>query len=284
MDRWNPTEAARLVTTHRVTASAGAPIHLSGLLQASEQDAQVDLSSLGSYLTGAASVTPSVIRRAASRGVTAFRSYGMTEHPTISLGCSEDPLDKRAETDGRLSPGTRVRFVDDHGVDVAPGHRGEILTRGPERFDGYDSVELATDSMLDGWFRTGDIGCLDDEGYLTVTDRKKDIIVRGGENISARELEEVLGTHPAVVEAAAVPFADTVYGERVCAFVVLRVGHRLELDGVRAHFVACGLARYKTPERLEVLNELPRTASGKVRKHLLREWLTNNDAHPQAWT
>jgi cyclohexanecarboxylate-CoA ligase len=273
MDAWNPTTAARLIGNHAVTASGGAPIHLAGLLDAAERDG-FDLSGLREYTTGAASVTPALIRRADRFGVKAFRSYGSTEHPTISSGTPVDPLDKRADTDGRLTPFTRIRVVDDSGTDVKRGTPGEILTMGPELFAGYYDAALTDTGMAGGWFRTGDIGYLDAEGYLCITDRKKDIIVRGGENISSKEVEDVLMDHPAVAEAAAVGAPDERFGERVCAFVVLRSGHTLDLSQIQEHFDAAGLARQKTPEQLRLVAELPRTASGKVQKHLLRQQLS----------
>ncbi|MGV0602180.1 AMP-binding protein, partial [Mycolicibacterium pulveris] len=273
MDAWNPETAARLIDKHEIGASGGAPIHLTGILDIAERDG-LDVSSLAEYVTGAAGVAGALIRRADRFGVGAFRCYGSSEHPTISSGRPQDPLDKRADTDGRICPGTEVRIVDDDDRDVAPGEAGEILTRGVELFRGYTADTHTRAAMVDGWFRTGDVGRLDADGFLTITDRKKDIIVRGGENISSKEVEDVLGSHPAIAEAAAVGAADETYGERVCAFVVVNDGQRFGLDDAAAHFAACGLARQKTPERIVVVDELPRTASGKVQKHLLRAQLT----------
>ena len=273
MDAWDPLAAARLIVKHGVQASGGAPIHLSGLLDAAEREG-LDLSSLQEYTTGAASVTGALIRRADELGVVAFRCYGSTEHPTITSGTPQDPLDKRADTDGRVAPGSQIRVVDDHGADVAPGEAGEILSKGPELFVGYDDPALTSQSMIDGWFRTGDIGVLDAEGYLRITDRKKDIIVRGGENISSKEVEDVLMAHPAVAQAAAVGAPDERLGERVCVFVVLNNGHGLDVSGIQDHFAAAGLARQKTPEQMHIVTDLPRTASGKVQKQILREQLS----------
>ncbi|BBZ01693.1 long-chain-fatty-acid--CoA ligase [Mycolicibacterium chitae] len=272
MDAWNPELAARLIDQHGVAASGGAPIHLGGILDVAERDG-LDLSSLREFTTGAAGVAGALIRRADKHGAGAFRCYGSSEHPTVSSGRPEDALDKRADTDGRITPGTEVRIVDDVGRDVESGCAGEILTRGPDQFVGYTGGEHTAAAMVDGWFRTGDVGRLDAEGYLTITDRKKDIIVRGGENISSKEVEDVLSSHPAIAEAAAVGAADATYGERVCAFVVVNAGQRFGLVEAAQHFTECGLARQKTPERIVVVDELPRTASGKVQKHLLRAQL-----------
>jgi cyclohexanecarboxylate-CoA ligase len=281
MDAWNPRIAARLIAEHQVGASGGAPIHLSGMLDVADQE-HLDLSSLREYTTGAAGVAGSLIRRADKWGVGAFRSYGSTEHPTISSGTTEDSLDKRADTDGRLSPGTELRFVDHNGRDVPPGCDGEILSRGPELFAGYTDARHTRASVVDGWFSTGDVGRLDRDGYLTITDRKKDIIVRGGENISSKEVEDVVSSHPAIAEAAALGAPDDEYGERVCVFVVIHPGRQFGVREAADHFQQCGLARQKTPERIVVVDELPRTASGKVQKHLLREQLKqrfSNERH-----
>ena len=145
------------------------------------------------------------------------------------------------------------------------------MSRGPELFVGYTDETLDAEAFLPGgWFRTGDIGRLDEDGHLTITDRKKDVIIRGGENISSQEVEEILATHPAVVEAAAVGLPDERYGERVAVFVQFRAGTMLDVADVRAHFATAGAARQKTPEVVVTVTELPRTPSGKVRKVDLR--------------
>jgi non-ribosomal peptide synthetase component E (peptide arylation enzyme) len=159
---------------------------------------------------------------------------------------------------------------------VAPGTQGEIVTRGPRQFTGYRDPALDADAYLPGgWFRTGDIGRLDDDGYLIITDRKKDIIIRGGENIASREIEDLLARHPAVAEGAVCAEPDPLLGERVCAFVIPKPGGEIDLPGVRDHFARLGVARHKVPERLEVVDDLPRTATGKVRKAELRRLLVN---------
>lgn len=273
MDAWDPAAAVRLVAEHRVTSGSGAPIYLATLLDEAERTGR-DLSSLTEYMTGAADVPPALIGRADRAGIAAYRCYGSSEHPTISSGFPQDPAVKRATTDGRLLPGNEVRIVDEQGRELPAGTGGEIVSRGPEQFLGYLDAELDADAYFPGgWLRTGDIGHLDDTGYLTVTGRKKDIIVRGGEKISAKEVEDVLLGHPAVAEAAVVGAPDARYGERVCAFVVLRPGGSLDLPDVRRHFADAGLARQKTPEQMVITETLPRTAAGKVQKFALRDVL-----------
>ncbi len=168
-----------------------------------------------------------------------------------------------------------MRIVDEHLVDVAPGEEGEILARGPRQFTGYRDASLDDEAFVDGtWFRTGDQGRLDADGFLTITDRVKDIIIRGGENISAREVEDVLAEHPLVDEVAVCAAPDDTFGEVVCAFVRLRPSvDPLTLDALRTFAADAGLAAHKLPARLVVVDDFPRTAAGKVRKRDLRPFL-----------
>jgi cyclohexanecarboxylate-CoA ligase len=283
MDAWDAGRAAHLISANAIGASAGAPIHLSQILDAARRD-RLPLSSLQEFTTGAAGVAGALIRRADDVGIRAFRCYGSTEHPTISIGSPDDPLDRRADTDGRLTPGTEVLLVDDDGREVPAGHEGEILSRGPELFVGYHGGSGADGpGQADGWFRTGDVGRLDSQGFLTITDRKKDIIIRGGENISAREVEDALSAHRAVAEAAVIGSPDSVYGEMVCAFVVLRPGQTFDVREAIKHFGECGIALAKTPERIIAVGELPRTAGGKVQKYRLFELLGQQaERHPKS--
>jgi acyl-CoA synthetase (AMP-forming)/AMP-acid ligase II len=148
---------------------------------------------------------------------------------------------------------------------------GEVVVQGPDQFVGYRDSALDADAFTaDGWFRTGDLGHLDEQGRLTITDRIKDVIIRGGETISSGQVEDVLTAHPAIAEAAVVAAPHPRYGDVVAAVVVLKPGEALDLDGVRAHFDSSGLAKQKTPERLVIVEALPRTALGKVRKAELR--------------
>ena len=270
VEAWDAALAATLIDRHAVTSCGGAPVQLSGLLD-QQAAGTATLATLRECLTGAAPVPPSLIERAAAAGVTAFRSYGSSEHPTVSAGTIADPLARRAGTDGRLLAGNQVRLVDADGRDAADGAAGEILTCGPELFTGYtDPVLNAAAFLPGGWFRTGDVGRLDSAGYLTVADRLKDIIIRGGENISAKEVEDLLVTHPAVADVAVIPVPDPALGERVCAVVVARPGFTFDVGQAREHFSAAGAARQKTPEVVVLVDELPRTPSGKVRKDVLR--------------
>ena len=270
MDQWDPAMAAELVERHQITSSSGTPFHLSGMMEAADRDGR-DLTSLRQYLVGAAPVPTSLVERCKAMGLAVFHCYGSSEHPTVTSGKADDPLDKQLNTEGQAITGSEMRFVDDDGNDVPPGADGEICTRGPELFLGYFDPKLNDTAFLpDGWYRTGDIGRLDDDGYLLITDRKKDIIIRGGENISSKEVEGVLLGIPAVADVAVVAAPDDRMGEVVRACVVLKLGTALSLDDVRAHFAQQGIAKQKTPERLTIVDELPRNASGKILKHELR--------------
>jgi acyl-CoA synthetase (AMP-forming)/AMP-acid ligase II len=271
MDAWDADEAARLIEEHRVTSTAGTPFHLSGLLDAAKAGGR-DLSSLRAYVTGAASVPPALVERADAAGIPTLRSYGSSEHPTISAGSPGDTAERRRSTDGRLLPGNEVRILDDGGRDLEPGRAGEIASRGPELFVGYRDADLDAEAFL-----PGDVGVMDEQGYLRITDRKKDVIIRGGENIASKAVEDVLARHPAVRESAVVGMPDDRYGERVCAFVALRPGASLDLAEVARHFATEGVARQKTPERLIEVQDFPRTAAGKIKKFELRGRLRASD-------
>jgi non-ribosomal peptide synthetase component E (peptide arylation enzyme) len=232
-----------------------------------------DISSLRVFGLGASAITPENVRWTDQLGFPSGRTYGMTEHPVVSTGGGES-FEKRAYTDGKITPRNEVRILDDDDQDSPVGQAGEIVTRGPRLFMGYVDSELDRACFLPGgWFKTGDIGRLDAEGYLTITDRKKDIIIRGGENISSKEVEDLIATIPGVVESAVTAMPDPEMGERVCAFVVLKDGVSLTLDEVDAHFRKLGATRQKTPERVILVDDLPRTPSGKVKKVVLRAML-----------
>jgi cyclohexanecarboxylate-CoA ligase len=270
MQSWDAARAAELIDRHRVTSCGGAPVQLSGLLDR-QADGTAALGTLREFLSGAAPVPPSLIRRADAAGITAFRSYGSSEHPTVSAGAIADPLDLRAETDGRLLTGNEVRLVDPAGRDVPDGAQGEILTRGPELFTGYADPALNAAAFLPGgWFRTGDVGRADAAGWLTVTDRLKDIIIRGGENISAKEVEDLLADHPGIAEIAVVGLPDERTGERACAVIVPAGEAHPDVASLLALLVSKGVAKFKAPEQVVIAESLPKNDAGKILKHQIR--------------
>lgn len=278
MDVWDPSVAVETIAKYGLTISTGTPYHMTLMVEAAKSK-NLDLSSMKNFTLGATNVTPAVVQAGLDCGIISTRCYGSTEHPTISYAHRDDPPQKRAFTDGRLLAGSSVRIVDEDGNDLPQGEEGEILSNGPELFLGYLDESLNAQTFVDGiWYRTGDIGQIDEDGYLSITDRKKDIVIRGGENISSREVEEALIQHPAIRDVAVVPCPDPVLGERVCAFIVLESGARFGSSDALEHFMNLGIAKLKTPERLKFIDELPRTPIGKVRKQDLKAILKNQRA------
>lgn len=269
LDRWDGARAVELIERHQVTWSAGVPFYLNALIPWARGGG---IPTLKRFMVGGTGVAPALIEQAELVGIAACRSYGSTEHPTISQCLSSDPLDKRKRTDGRLGPGCSIRLVDENGREVAAGMPGEIVSLGDELFLGYfDASHNAGAFADDGGFHTGDIGVMDEDGYLTIVDRKKDIIIRGGENISSRQIEDALLHHPAVRDAAAIGWPDALYGERIGVFVVLHDGASLTLESVHESFASQGLPRQKYPERMVIAADFPRNSSGKVLKGELRK-------------
>src|SRR5947199_390663 len=222
---------------------------------------------------GAADVTPELMRQAKERfgGALVHRSYGMTECPMFTSGAPGDPEEKRFGTDGRPVPGCVARVVDEAGRPLGANLEGELQVYGPQLCVGYLDPALNVAFAPDGMLRTGDLAVMDDEGFIRITGRRKDIIIRKGENLSAKGIEDDLAAHPKVADVAVIGVPDAQSGERVCACVVLRPGaESLTLAEVRAFMEARGVMRQKVPEQLEVLPELPRNATGKVRKDALR--------------
>jgi acyl-CoA synthetase len=273
IDQWVPKEVLAAMLEEDVSAGAGATFFLTSLLD-EPGITERHLELMHHMGLGGAPVPYAVAERATELGLSLVRMYGSTEHPSIT-GCThDDPLEKRLRTDGHPLLGVELRLVDDHGRDVAVGQPGEIVSRGPDCFAGYTDATLNRECFdREGWFATGDIGVLDENGYLAIVDRKKDIIIRGGENISALEVEELLLRMDGVAEAAVVAAPDPRLGEHAAAFVRLLPGARgtnADLPAVRAHLEAAGLARQKWPEELHFVDDFPRTPSGKVQKFVLR--------------
>ncbi len=276
MARWDAGDALRLIAAERVTYMVGAPTFLRDLAHHPDLPAS-DVSAFRLFSCGGADVDPTLVAEAAARlGCVAKRVYGSTEFPTITTTGPDDPPARRVDSDGRPIGAVEIRVVDDDDADVGADGEGEVLARGPECCLGYLDPALNAETFTpDGWFRTGDLGRIDAAGFLRITGRKKDIIIRKGENISARELEDLLAAHPAVAEAVVVGLPDAAAGEIACAVLRLRTAtDALSLDEVTSHLLACGLSKRKLPERLVVTDDLPRTASGKVLKRALRERLS----------
>jgi acyl-CoA synthetase (AMP-forming)/AMP-acid ligase II len=278
IDVWDPGRVLAGMLEDQLSSGQGATYFLLSLLDHPDFDPARHAPLMPWIGMGGAAVPAAVGERAEQLGIHTVRSFGSTEHPSIT-GCNhESPRDKRIHTDGRPLPGVEMRLVDAEGRDVAPGEPGEIWSKGPDCFMGYTVPALTDEAFRDGWFATGDIGVLDADGYLTITDRKKDVIIRGGANISPAEVEEQLARLAGVAEVAVVGAPDPRLGERPYAFVRVQPGSDApDLDAVRAHLERSGIARQKWPESVVVVDDFPRTASGKIQKFVLRRQLRENE-------
>jgi acyl-CoA synthetase len=275
IDVWDPGRVLAAMLEDGLSSGQGATYFLISLLDHPDFDPERHAPLMPVIGLGGSAVPAAVGERAERLGITTTRSFGSTEHPSIT-GCTwTSPRDKRIYTDGTPLPGVEMRVMDEVGHDVAPGDAGEIWSRGPECFVGYTDPSLTAQAFTaDGWFMTGDVGILDGDGYLSITDRKKDIIIRGGENVSAVEVEEQLLRLPGIAEVAVVAAPDPRLGERGCAFVRMQPGAEApDLDRVRDHLANTGLAKQKWPEDVRAIDEFPRTPSGKVQKFVLRQRL-----------
>jgi acyl-CoA synthetase (AMP-forming)/AMP-acid ligase II len=206
------------------------------------------------------------------------RSWGMTECPSVSQSGRYEPRDIRTGTDGRIAPGCEVRVVDIDGTELGRNSIGELVVRGPQRALGYLNPEHTAESFDDdGWFRTGDLGFVSDDNAVTMTGRVKEIINRGGEKISGREIEDALVRHPSVIEAAVVPAPHPRLGEQPAAYVLARPGSDPQSEELAEFLRDAGLAPQKVPRVWRFVDELPRTPSGKVKKYVLQAELAAPD-------
>lgn len=269
-DRLDPEKSLRLVEKHRCTICAAAETFLHDMLCRLRQDS-FDVSSLRLFLSGGSPTSPRLIEESARYGIVACNVYGSTESAPHAGTLPGQAPERR--TAGLPMTGVEVRIVDKNRQPLPPGVEGEEASRGPQVFLGYLNAPGLTAQALDddGWYYSGDLGVLDAAGCLRITGRIKDIIIRGGENISSLEIEQALLRHPNIREAAVVAMPDPRLSERVCAYVVLEDPRQgLSFDELFAFMETLDIAKYKYPERLEIVDILPKTASGKVKKADLR--------------
>ncbi|NMN97541.1 AMP-binding protein [Nocardiaceae bacterium YC2-7] len=267
LDIWRPERALALIQQHACSFVVAATPFLYGILHEPTLS-DYDISSLRVFACGGADVPPELIKAATSTlHCMVSRGYGSTEYPTATGSNESDALTKRAHTDGRALGNADLRL----------GPDGELQVRGPELFLGYLDAALNDDAFsADGWFRTGDLARIDADGFVEIVGRKKDIIIRGGENISAKEIEDHLFEHPKISDIAVVSSPDPVLVERVCAVVVPEPGESITLSEIVVWLTGRQIARQKLPERLILLDALPRNPSGKVQKFTLRALAREN--------
>ena len=273
LDIFTPDACLALLEQQRCTCMLGATPFVYDLLNLLEKQ-PADLSALRFFLCGGTTIPKKVARECQQHGIKLLSVYGSTESSPHAVVNLDDPLSRFMHTDGYAAAGVEIKVVDDARKTLPPGCEGEEASRGPNVFMGYfDEPELTARALdEEGWYYSGDLCRMDEAGYIKITGRKKDIIVRGGENISSREVEDILLQHPKIHDACVVAMPDERLGERSCAYVVLKAPHHsLSLEEVVAFFSRKRVAKYKYPEHIVVIEKLPRTASGKIQKFLLRK-------------
>lgn len=269
--RFDPVDALRLVAHERISFLAGPPTFFVAMATAMAEGIPSDVTSIRLVSSGGASVTPAFVEDTARTfNCRVKRTYGSTEAPTVTTSTDDDPFEKARDTDGRAVGLVELRVVEPGSGSALPvGQPGELWVRGPEMFAGYaDGAQTADVIAPGGWFRTGDLATIDSEGWLRIVGRLRDVIIRGGENISASELEGALEAHAAVRQAVVVGYPDPLMGERVAAFVVAT--EPFDLEACRQWFASRGMAKFKTPERVAQLGALPLLGSGKPDRGALR--------------
>jgi cyclohexanecarboxylate-CoA ligase len=274
MEVWEPRDGLERIAKFGCTGAVTATTFLQMLLNVYDPDVH-DASSMRFWTSAGAPIPGSFVEaaRRAIPNMAVLSLYGRTENVTTTLCALADDPARSVTSDGQALPGQEVRIIDQEGREVPRGEQGEIAYRGSMNSLEYIGQPEATAAMYtaDGFSRSGDLGTMDRDGYVRVTGRLKDIVIRGGLNISVREVEDLLTAHPAVATVAVVGMPDEVMGERVCCFLVPASGAGpLTLTELKDYLLGEGLAIQKVPERVEAVSELPMTATGKIQKHVLR--------------
>lgn len=277
-DKWNPEQALRTIRDERCTVFIGPMVFLSDILEQPDIE-DFSLPDLELFKSSGSPRNADAIKRAYEtfENITIMSGWGQTENGMVTLSRRDDPRKRTLETDGRPVPGMEVTVRDAAGNDVEVGESGELLVSGPALFDGYHRRPDLTEETFtdDGWFRSGDLAMIDDDGYVQVTGRVKDVIIRGGENISAREVEDALVDHPAVKDAGVVGVPDDRLGERPAAWIVLENGQDATEDDILSHLEEYGLQAHKQPEYLVLNRSVPRNQMGKIEKETVAEEITD---------
>lgn len=270
-DVWEGRRGVTIMADEGVTFTAASTPFLSDICEAVAAGAPRP-AALRNFLCGGAPIPPVLIERAARElGLMVCSLWGMTESLSSTLTEPARAAEKSARTDGRPLEGVEIRVVDFDGRPLPAGQTGRLLVRGAQMLLGYYKRPDIETFDAEGWFDTGDLAYADDEGYIRINGRTKDVLIRGGENVPVVEIEALLYKHPAIAAAALVGYPDARLGERGCAFVVLRPGASFSLETLQAYMAESKVAKQYWPERVEIVDDLPRTPSGKVQKFKLRE-------------
>ncbi|MDF3853610.1 cyclohexanecarboxylate-CoA ligase [Paracoccus pantotrophus] len=273
MDSWDKDLAARLIQDERVSFTMASTPFLMDLTSAVEEGA-TDPSSLRIFLCAGTAIPGPLVERAQRiLDAKVISAWGMTENGAVTVVAPEDPDERSVQTDGFALPGMELQIRDPDGMPLGPGQEGELFVRGCSNFAGYLKRPQWNATDAEGWFDTGDIARMDEQGYIRICGRSKDVIIRGAENIPVVEVEALLYKHPAVQQVAIVAYPDERLGERACAFIVPKPGQSIDLPAMVNFLSGLHLAKQYFPERLEIRDRLPSTASGKIQKFALRNEL-----------
>lgn len=274
-DFWEPQQGVTIMVHEKVSYFAASTPFLNDICEVVEASG-LKLPHLRSFLCGGAPIPPVLIERARDKvGIRVCSLWGMTEVLSGTLTEPNRSADKSASTDGRALEGMDILIVNDDGQPQATGTPGRLWVRGAQMFLGYYQRPDIVAFNNDGWFDSGDLAYADEDGYIRISGRTKDVLIRGGENVPVVEIEGVMLKHPAVKNVAIVGYPDERLGERACAFVTLREGHDLSLDQVQAHMLASKVAKQYWPEKLMLIEQFPFTPSGKIQKFKLKEIVQN---------
>lgn len=269
MDVWDKERAWAIIQSQKCSFTMASTPFLADLLAAAPPAVEV---ALRMFVCGGAPIPRTLAEQAEERlGLRVLSVYGMSENGAVTVTAPQAPRDKAINADGSPLPGVRVRVVDVEGHDLPSGEEGRLLIHSPSNFLGYLLKPEACGMDADDWFDSGDLARMDADGYIRITGRSKDIIIRGGENVPVVEVENLLYRHPAIVDAALVGMPHPRLGETGCCFVSLKPGQRFDLATLRQYLDSAGMARTYWPERVEIIDSFPRTASGKIQKFQLRE-------------
>ncbi len=270
-DQWEVGAAVDIFASERVTMTLGATPFLADMVDRVSASGTV-LPDLRVFLTAGAPIPRALIQRArAAFGARIIPSWGMSENGFVTMATLDSPDDKIFNTDGCAIPGMEVRIADEDGTTLAADEEGRLLVRGPSQFSGYLKRPELSRLEPGDWFDTGDLARMDDDGYIRITGRTKDLVIRGGENIPVIEIEQSLHRHPSISEVAIVGMPDDRLGERVCAFVVTREGASIALAEAIKHLKESEVPKSYWPEHLVCIGEMPRTPTGKIQKFVLRD-------------
>lgn len=274
LERFSPEAALAWLENTKATVAVAVPTQIVKMLQVADIQ-RYDLSALRILVNGGAAIAPGIAEEAERKfGCVTMSAYGSVEGATPACTAQDDPPEKRIRSVGRVMPGMELRIVNNNGQALPAGVAGEVVYRGPGLSLGFWRDPQAYRDLLDaeGWFSTGDLGTLDEQGYLTIVGRKKEIIIRGGINISPSEIEGLLQEHPGVATVAVVKMPDPVLGERCCAYVIPKSGEIVSVESLSKFLDQRGIAKYKFPERVELRNELPLTPDGgKILRRALED-------------